>query len=398
MKILYHHRTQANDGQGVHIRAIVSALRDLGHDVILVGPQAAGPGRERLLRLRRRMPGVLHVLGEMTFGVLDWWRLRAVLRRHRPDVIYERYNLFLPGGGLLRRRYGVPLLLEVNAPLAAERQHYGGLAWPRLAFWIERWTWRQADKVLPVTDALAAHVRAAGVGDARIQVIANGVHRDFLQAPGAGDAKRRALGLTGRIVLGFTGFVREWHGLSEVVEMLPALAREHDVHLLVVGDGPIRGEIEARASALRVPDRVSFTGVVPPEALCAYIDSFDIALQPNVVPYASPLKLVEYMARGRAILAPDTPNIREILHDGQDALLFRSGDPADMLRGLQRLCGDRGLRERIGCRARRAVVQRDLTWEGNAARIVDLADKQLRPAQARREPPMPSPSATSSGL
>jgi glycosyltransferase involved in cell wall biosynthesis len=66
-------------------------------------------------------------------------------------------------------------------------------------------------------------------------------------------------------------------------------------------------------------ERVTFTGVVPRERIPEYVAAFDIALQPAVVPYASPLKVFEYLALGKAIVAPRQPNIEEILTDRLNA-------------------------------------------------------------------------------
>ena len=97
-------------------------------------------------------------------------------------MLYERYNLFLLAGVLLRRRTGIPLLLEVNAPLADERRQFGGLGLPAMADWAEGLAWRSADVVLPVTAVLAGHVRARGVPDSRIEVVPNGINLALFQA------------------------------------------------------------------------------------------------------------------------------------------------------------------------------------------------------------------------
>lgn len=101
---------------------------------------------------------------------------------------------------------------------------------------------------------------------------------------------------------------------------------------------------------------------------------FDIALQPRVVSYASPLKIFEYMAAGRAIVAPDQPNIREILRDDETALLFDPSAAGAMWQAIQRLIGDAPLRRRLGDAARAEITRRDYTWRGNAARIVAWAE------------------------
>ena len=120
-------------------------------------------------------------------------------------------------------------------------------------------------------------------------------------------AAKRARGLQDRLVLGFVGYVREWHGLDRVVDLLASREAMKNAHLLVVGDGPARAPLEVQAARLGIADRVQFTGTMSRDRLPGLIAAFDIALQPLVTAYASPLKLFEYMAEGRTIVAPATP-------------------------------------------------------------------------------------------
>lgn len=377
MKILYHHRTGSRDGQSVHIEELIAALRRHGHEVVLVAPPAMGDadhgGAGWVEALKRRLPKVGYELLELVYAGLAFLRLRRAYLRHHPDVLYERYNLFLPAGGWLSRMYGLPMLLEVNAPLAAERARFGGLALHRLAHWVERATWRAAGHVLPVTGVLAAHVRAAGVDPARITVIPNGVPASLPARTIDGSALRARLGVTDGLVLGFSGFVREWHRLDQVVELIARCRGRWDLHLLLVGDGPARPALQQQALKLGVAGQFHCIGVVERDQVAEHIAAFDIALQPAVVPYASPLKLFEYMALGKAIVAPDTPNIREVLQHEQSALLFDADAPDGLAAGVERLCSDAVLRRRLGAAARDDVLRRGLTWERNAERVVGLA-------------------------
>ncbi len=378
MNILYHHRIGSKDGQFVHVQELTRALRRLGHRIIMVGPSAVGHGKfgadsASINTLKKWMPRFAYESLEFLYGVSAYRRLLRIALRESPDGIYERYNLFLPAGVWTKRRLGIPMLLEVNAPLFEERSRYGqGISLSRLALWSERTAWRGADYVLPVTDVLADHVRRAGVPAARTVVIPNGVNREaFLDLPGAADAKR-VLGLEGRLVLGFVGFLREWHGLESAVDCLDGNFGPAEPHLLVVGDGPARERIEARARTAGVAERVTFTGIVDRPRIPSYIAAFDIALQPAVVPYASPLKLFEYLALGRAIVAPRTPNILEILTHEQDSLLFEPSDLDAFAGAIRRLLQDQELRVRLGRNARELVDRRGLTWERNAEKVADL--------------------------
>ena len=373
MKILYHHRILSADGQFVHVRELVEALRRRGHEVEVVGPNvgAADVDQPPAFRAFRSVcPKVIYELLEIGYNLIAMRRLRQAIREAKPDIIYERYNLFLFAGIWARWWYRVPLLLEVNAPLAEERgRHGGGLALRRLARWLEARAWRAADGVFTVTHVLAEQIAAAGVERERIVITPNGVDlQRFRALPGSDEAKA-ALGLAGKCIVGFTGFVRPWHGLEAVVDWL-ACAAPDDVILLIVGDGPAIAPLTERARRLHVADRLVLAGTVAPDSIPRYLAAFDIALQPAVVPYASPLKIFEYMAAGCAIFAPNQSNIREILCSGENAVLFEPDDFADK---LSEIIADPSLGARFGAAARQSIMDRRLTWDDNAAAVETLA-------------------------
>jgi glycosyltransferase involved in cell wall biosynthesis len=367
MRILYTHRIQSRDGQSVHVEELIAALRAEGHEVRVVGPgfyQASSFGGESrvVALLRRLLPGALGELAELAYNVPAYFRLRRACRDFHPELIYERYNLFYLAGTWLARANRVLHFVEVNAPLAEERARYGGLQLRLLARAAERMVWRKADYVLAVTEVLRQRVLAAGVAPDRARVVPNGVALDrFPTAPAPAGSP---------VVLGFVGFVREWHGLDAVIRGMPA---HPDMVFDVIGDGPARPGLEALAASLGVASRLRFTGVVEHAGVPRAVAAFDIALQPKVVDYASPLKLFDYMAAGRAIVAPDQPNIREILEHNRTALLFDPAQPAAMWAAIARLLSDQALRRALGEAARATLERRDYTWRGNARRIVAWA-------------------------
>lgn len=380
MRILYHHRTASKDGQAVHIDELIAALRALGHEVRVVGPTLSGGdgmGAEAgwVQRLKTTLPKAVYELMEFGYSALAYLRLARAAREFKPDVIYERYNLFLMAGLMLKRRTGLPLLLEVNGPLVHERSRFGGLGLPRLARWTEAILWRGADFVLPVTRVLGGHVAAYGVPAGRIEVISNGINQEHFALAPTPEQARRALGWPDALVLGFTGFVRDWHGVDRVVRWMASGDAPAHARLLVVGDGPARAQLERLASELALGDRVRFTGVIARERVPEHVAAFDIALQPAVVPWASPLKLFEYLALAKAVVAPRVPNIEEVLVDGDNAILFEPDAPRGIEDALTRLCADAALRDRIGVAAGATIARRGLTWRDNARRVVQLAGR-----------------------
>lgn len=377
MKILYHHRTRSKDGQYVHIEEMIHALRDQGHEVIIVAPPSAekeafGSDAGLVSSLKRYLPKWFYELMELAYSLVAYRRLAKAVRQHQPDCLYERYNLFLPAGIWLKRKHKLPMLLEVNAPIFEERAKYNGLSLKRLARWSQGYAWRNADYVLPVTQVLADIVASYGVKRERIVVIPNGINEQrFAQAPDT-EAAKAALGLQDKLVLGFTGFVREWHGLDKVIDLIAKDPPESSRHLLVVGDGPVRATLEQQAKNLNISHRVTFTGIVGRDDVARHVAAFDIALQPSVVAYASPLKLFEYLALGKAIVGPAQPNLMEILCDNHNAVLFNPTDTEGLAKAISKLCADSALRNKLTHNARHSISDQKLTWRANAQRVINL--------------------------
>jgi len=209
VKILYHHRIRSKDGQAVHVEELIGALRGLGHEVIIAGPESFarasfGHDPKLLGTMKKLMPKAIYEALEIAYNIPAYRRLYRAWKKEKPDVLYERCNLYLLAGAWLKKRTGIKMLLEINAPLARERGAFGGLGLPLVARRLEQYVWRSADFALPVTNVLAQEIRAAGVRPEKLVVIPNGIDpMRFAQGPDNESAKA-ALGLCGKLVLGFT--------------------------------------------------------------------------------------------------------------------------------------------------------------------------------------------------
>ena len=389
MKILYHHRTASKDGQEVHITELVGALRGLGHQVDVVSPAGSdsdapddadmGGHRGGAARLRALIPDALMPLAARAYEEVTVRRLVAAGRDQGADFLYERHALDNRVGVRTARKLDVPLLLEVNSPLAREEAAVGRLRELDRALAREMETLRAADAVLVVTEVLKGILVDDGLPAERIHVIPNGVAQERFSSPRAG-LDRRELGIPdGAVVLGFIGFPRPWHGLDRVVRAMADAGSGPlaEAVLLIGGEGPALPELFRMAEERGMRDRVIGHGVLRRDQVMPFIDTFDVALQPAAVEYASPLKLFEYLARGVAVIAPDQPNIREVVEDGRSALLFREDDDASFAAQLDRLAGDAELRARLGDGARARIDEAGFTWSRNAERVVDIASELL---------------------
>lgn len=376
MKILYHHRIASKDGQYVHVEELTNALREMGHELLVVAPGFAeksdfGSEGGIAARLKKALPQALYEILELGYSLLITFKLIRAIRSFKPDFIYERYNLYQPAGVMVARLFRIPILLEVNAPLADERKKYSGLGIEWLARWIERYTWRHADKVLPVTAVLAGIMEGEGVPKEKIEVIHNGINQHVMEGILAEERPAKET-----LTIGFTGFIHRWHRLDLAIEAIARLGRK-DVRLVCVGDGDIVPELKALALEKGIADQVEFAGLKSRDEVFEYVKDFDIALQPAVTPYASPLKLFEYMAAGALIIAPRTANIAEIVND-DSALMFEAGDMDDFMRQLERAICEFDQLTGLRATARLAITHKRFTWQENAQRVTRLSECLLR--------------------
>jgi glycosyltransferase involved in cell wall biosynthesis len=203
-------------------------------------------------------------------------------------------------------------------------------------------------------------------------VIPNGVDADRLRP----DVRPTAPGPPGSLTVGFVGSMKPWHGLDVLVEAFDRLhQRVRDTRLLLVGDGPARAAVCADLSARGLAGVVHYTGAVAPHEVPGLLTSADVAVAPYPDAsrfYFSPLKVYEYMAAGRAVVASRVGQLETVIRHDVNGVLCPPGDAAALAAALERLQGAPAERARLG-RAARAHVLRGHTWNAVAARVLELA-------------------------
>jgi glycosyltransferase involved in cell wall biosynthesis len=174
--------------------------------------------------------------------------------------------------------------------------------------------------------------------------------------------------LDGRFVVGWAGILRRWHGFGV---LLDALRDAPAAHLLLVGDGPDRAHVEQLARERGLSGRFTITGRIPHDAMPAHLAAVDVAVAAeDHTGFASPMKIVEYMAMARPTLVPRRRNFEDLVEHDRTGLFFRPGDSSDLARHLRTLEASPALRDRLGHAARAAVEQR-FNWRHNALAVTD---------------------------
>jgi glycosyltransferase involved in cell wall biosynthesis len=304
----------------------------------------------------------------------------SALRAHPPDILVHRHSVFSLAGVIVARALDRPLVLEVNSSEVWVRRAWSRLQLEGLAAGLERRAFAAADRITVVSAVLARQLAEMGVAPDKIVVNPNGVAIERFDPSARGENVRGRLAIpSNAIVVGFLGTFTRWHGVLFLAEQVRAmLDADPRLVFLFIGDGDLRGAVEARIESAGAGARCRFTGLVAPDEIPTHLAACDILVSPHL-PFedgteffGSPTKLFEYMAAGRSVAASRLGQIGEIVRDGESGLLFAPGDATALRSTVLRLAADPALRDRLG-RAARGVVEREYTWTDNARRALGAA-------------------------
>lgn len=400
VKILYHHRTRSGDAQGIHIYEMVKAFRDLGHSVEIAAlvksatPNEENAQRRAWSRLTGWVPSWLYELMSLVYNVYGYWHLSKVIRKEHPDLIYERYSLNTFCGIWASWRFRVPIVLEVNLPLYYELSRFGKLSFKKFARFSERWISSHSTWTIVVSAEMKRYLIREGVPAEKLIVMTNGIDPKSFHPAISGTVVRERFNVTeNTIVVGFVGWFREWHGLEALLKLMhEAELAKRGVRLLLVGNGPAYDKLRRFAEEHDLLSAVIFAGAVARSEVPSFIAAMDIAVLPKTNDYGCPMKVIEYMAMGKCIVAPDQPVIRELLEDKVSAYLFTPDDSEALKRVLLEAIYDPSSRAFFGARAHDVARGRNFLWSRNAADTLKLV------FGARSERSVETPRANSSAM
>jgi glycosyltransferase involved in cell wall biosynthesis len=376
--------------QAMHIRSMVEALKEDGHEVTIVSPPGVDPlksaGLMPFLRKGDRAVGIQRVWKyiscecpqiafeafELLYNLFLPFRLLPVLWRQPEAVLYERHANFMFMGVLLAKWLGRAAVLEVNELAGFKRAR--GLILERFARRIDAWVFSRADHILCVSRVLADEVRQRGANSEHVHVLPNAIDPNRFRNRGLAQTLRARLGLEGSIVIGHVGLFYRWDRLDALIEAVKDIRELHPrTKVLLVGDGPEIDNLKQTARRLAMEGAVIFTGPVSRDEVPAYIDAMDICVLPDSNAFGSPIALFEFMAMGRPCVVPDLGPMRDVIQDNVTGIMFPREDYGAMRTALLRFIEDPALRVQIGARAKKMVFERH-TWAANARLVIQLAN------------------------
>ena len=394
MRVLHvlHHSAPYLDGYGVRSKYIVDFQRRLGlkpavitsahHEIEIKRVGSDFQATETIDGLsyhRTRIPeGPTAALQLRT----PWFRERALMSalgrsleravREQPvDVIHSHSPVLCGRPALeLARRLGVPMVYEVRAfwedafqlgakrlSVATAKYHYSKS--------IETALLKEADAVIAIFHLMVDDIASRGIPRSKLHRMPNGVDTQVF-APVARDQNlANRLGIRPGSAIGFIGTFHSIEGIDCLVSAMPAIiAAVPDARLILVGTGPEHENVRQQIQRLGLGDRVVLTGLVKHHEVQRYYSVIDLLVYPRhsfrVTELVTPLKPLEAMAMGKAVIGSDVGGIRELLDDGRAGTLFRAGDSADLARHAIRLLTNLEVREEQAEAGRRyALRERD---------------------------------------
>ena len=363
-------------GASVHIQEVVRELRAAGHEVVLYALRSGEHVPADLADLELHLEAV----AEVAPAEREQAQVRAAQRiasrviADGADLVYERYSLFSTALADITAATEVPGVLEVNAPLIDEQRRHRSLVDASGAEQALRRQVGAARVTVCVSEPVADWVRrrTADMPDAeavaaRVHTVPNGVSVRRIQ-PQPADPER--------VVVTFVGTLKPWHGVADLITAA-ALARQ-SWSLRIIGDGPEMDSLRAQAGRLGVD--VDFRGAVAPQDVPAHVAGSAIGVAPypdlggGEQQYFSPMKVLEYLAAGLAVVASDVGQVPQLLEDGsgRHGVLVAPSDPTALAAALDDLaaCADR--RSRMGSSGRLLAEQRH-SWRRTVTRVLELA-------------------------
>lgn len=386
MNLAYIHYLAGDAPALTHARQFSSAARAQGHriDVLaqaeskreLPGGDARPPSRLR--RFAGKYTREARLTMANAFRVREQMRALEALA---PDAVLARQELLTCSHAIAARALGLPLILEINAPVSESREYFGEY-WhlPWVAEWMEKKLLQEADGVFTVSTPLQRHLTACADGrGVEPIVVANGVDTALFRPDGPADPVSDSL--RDRVVIGFVGSYQHFHHIDLLSGLVDRISKTtSEAAFLFVGDGPDAEQIREQARGLG--DRAVFVGRAEHERVPALIRAMDIAVLPGTADYCSPLKIMEWMASGCAVVAPRTEPLEDTIEDGQEGLLFTPRDLDAFVSAVSRLIEKPELRSSLG-RAAAKKAQATMSWDENARSVMALCESARERHQSR---------------
>jgi glycosyltransferase involved in cell wall biosynthesis len=366
-----------NAGPIVHMTGFAEGIKEAGGDIFFISPNFVPLYKNitRVVIVRFDKIFQSFVLNRLLYTARFLFRGTQIIKYERPTVLYERYGYSNIAGVILAKLFRIPIVMEVNTPLGiyTTKQELGKFY--HLALLAERFVLRNATYVTTVSQE-AKEILLSRYPGLKVVVNENGVNPRRFSPEVSGKRPRERFALKGKFIIGYSGSLMWWHGIPILFKAMEMVRRKlPEAHLLLMGDSGLRQEYEALTKRLSIDEVVTFAGFVSYEKMPGYLAACDVLVAPYLptlaeVPFhGSPIKVFEYMAMAKPVVASNLGQISAILKHRETGLLVRPGDADELADAIIELREDPILALKLGGQARTESM--NYTWKGNGDRFLD---------------------------
>jgi glycogen(starch) synthase len=374
------HSWPVMDGYSNRSRSIVSVQKNLGWDPSVVSGPLHGlddPFSEDAVfdsvpywrvplnsgLFSRAIRGRWPLLREFSVVRLLEQKVDSILSKERFDVVHA-HSPALCGLAASRasRRNGIPFVYEIRSFWEDGSAQSTKSVRYRLARALETNVSLKADAVVAIAKPILKDLVSRGVDSARSFCVPNGVDTLRFTPRPRDKSLCEKFGINDTPTIGFIGTLFPWEGVPWLVGAAATLrAQGQKFKLLIVGDGAEAEAVRLAISKYGAEKFVTFVGRVPHEEVERFYSVIDLLIYPRrslrITEFVTPLKPLEAMALGRAVLGSGVGGIRELVEAGQTGELFEPESVEDFCRQASRLLSDPSLREKLGRQAREKILE-----------------------------------------
>lgn len=384
-------------GPQLHTLAVINGLQKLRHSVRTIAIQNKqlewsddlkrwNPPSYQLTKLllfrilESTIRRIQHDLKLPFLGLFDSLHFADACQGHLRgfDVLYERHGYMGFGGVIAAQWLNIPIVIELNGNILKEIDERGfsmSALQRNIGRWITIRTFLAADHMVVVSDALMRTlINDYHIPPEKISIVLNGVDIELFSRQNPGKEIRSQFGLAPGPIVGFVGSFEPWHGVELLVSSFQDVVQKHpDSQLVIIGEGPGKNMAVDKANTLGLQDKVKFLGRLPQAHVAALLGVSKVLVAPYPFEYDSivgtPLKIMEYMAAGKGIVA-STASIHEMIEHEKTGLRVAPANIIALADGINRLLDDQELCKQVGRNA--AQHAKKYSWEQVNIKLIQI--------------------------
>lgn len=360
----------------------IRGFQKLGHEVFYVssGPMILPDGVKLYQipysKIFRNLPEVLHI----NYNRKSIKEAIKIIEKEHPSFLHKHHHDFHYGGAWLKKHLDLPFILHVDGIEYWVKKNWGKLYFSHLLKWAENTELEASDAIIVISDALKKQLVNYGVQEEKINVVPNGVHPEQFD-PNIGDGGlKEKLHLKEKFIITYTGTFGRWHGVEVLAEAVKYIVKlMPNAIVLFVGDGDLRPKIEEIVKKDNVENKIIITGFVPFNMIPHYLSLSNVTVSPCINNednefFNSPVKLFEYMAMAKPIVASNVGQQSLVIDHGINGLLHEEKNPEDLASKIYEIYKNPEFAEKLSKEARKRAIEKH-DWKYNAQSIIDIYNK-----------------------